>query len=321
MRGERRGPAPRDQRDRDRGNGGSSRHWHGRRVSAGPRRVRVGRLGVRRLGFRRLSRHLGRRRRRGRRRAGKAVAARIASGPVDRLLYLGDVYDEGTAEEFADEYHTTYGRLAHVTAPTSGNHDSGNESTGYDPYWRGVHGVSPPDWYAFRAGGWTILAMDSQAAHGRGSAQQRWLQRRLRSPGTCRVAFWHRPRFSAGVRHGDQEDVAPLVEALRGRAAIVVAGHEHNMQRFEPIDGVTHFVSGAGGHGRYPLHDDPRLAFGDDRHFGALRLRLRPGIATHAFITADGETLDSGVIRCARSHSAHDSGRNEGPVRQGPRSD
>jgi acid phosphatase type 7 len=252
---------------------------------------------------------------------GKAVAARIASGPVDRLLYLGDVYDEGTAEEFADEYHTTYGRLAHVTAPTSGNHESGNESTGYDPYWRGVHSVNPPDWYAFRAAGWTILAMDSQVAHGHGSAQHRWLRRQLRSPGTCRIAFWHRPRFSAGVRHGDQEDVAPLVEALRGRAAIVVAGHEHNMQRFEPIDGVTHFVSGAGGHGRYLLHDDPRLAFGDDRHFGALRLQLRPGIATHAFITADGETLDSGVIRCARSRSAHDSGRNEGPVRQGPTPD
>jgi hypothetical protein len=39
---------------------------------------------------------------------------------------------------FAGEYRTTYGRLAAVTAPTSGNHDSRNETTGYDPFWRRV---------------------------------------------------------------------------------------------------------------------------------------------------------------------------------------
>jgi predicted phosphodiesterase len=229
---------------------------------------------------------------------GRAVAARIARGPVDRLLYLGDVYDSGTAEEFADEYRTTYGRLARVTAPVSGNHDSRNETTGYDPYWRRVHGVRPPDWYAFRAGGWEILALDSEAEHNRGSPQLRWLRRQVRRGGTCRIAVWHRPRFSAGDHHGDQKDMQPVVDALRGRAAIVIAGHEHDMQRFRPIDGITHFVSGAGGHRRYDLNRDPRLAFGDDSHFGALRLRLRPGAAAHAFIAADGRTLDSGTVRC-----------------------
>jgi predicted phosphodiesterase len=229
---------------------------------------------------------------------GRAVAARIARGPVSRLLYLGDVYDHGTAAEFADEYATTYGRLARVTAPVSGNHDARNETTGYDPYWRRVHGVRPPDWYSFRAGGWTFLALDSEAPHHRGSAQERWLRRQVRAPGTCRVAFWHRPRYSDSSRHGDQPDMAPLVQPLRRRAAIVVAGHDHDMQRLRPVDGITHFVSGAGGRSLYPLRRDRRLAFGDDRHYGALRLDLRPGVARHAFVTADGRTLDSGTIRC-----------------------
>jgi hypothetical protein len=228
----------------------------------------------------------------------RAVARLIARRPVDRLLYLGDVYDEGTAEEFADNYATTYGRMARITAPTSGNHEADNERTGYDPYWRRVRGVRPPDWYAFRAGGWAVLSLDSEAAHHRGSAQHRWLQRQVRAPGTCRIAFWHRPRFSAGIDHGDQEDTAPLWDALRGRAAIVIAGHEHDMQRFEPIDGITQFVSGAGGHGHYALRRDPRLAFGDDRSYGALRMELSPGRAEHAFIAADGRTLDSGTVRC-----------------------
>jgi hypothetical protein len=229
---------------------------------------------------------------------GRAVATRIARGPLSRLLYLGDVYASGTRAEFADEYHTTYGRLARVTAPISGNHDARNETTGYDAYWRRVHGVRPPDWYAFRAAGWTILALDSEAPHHRGSAQHRWLRRHVRAPGTCRIAFWHRARFSASDKHGDQSDMEPLVEPLRGRAAIVVAGHDHLMQRFRPIDGITHFVSGAGGHGLYRLGADRRLAFGDDRNYGALRLDLRAGTARHAFVTAEGRTIDSGTVRC-----------------------
>ena len=229
---------------------------------------------------------------------GRAVAAMIKRGPVDRLLYLGDVYDDGTFEEFATNYVTTYGRLARITAPTSGNHEADNESTGYDAYWHQIRGVRPPDWYAFRAAGWTLLSLDSEAAHDRGSAQHRWLEGQLRAPGTCRIAFWHRARFSAGADHGDQEDMAPLWDELRGHAAIVVAGHDHDMQRFARIDGITGFVSGAGGHGHYALRSDPRLAFGDDRTYGALRLELSPGTAKHAFIAADGRTLDSGTVRC-----------------------
>ena len=231
----------------------------------------------------------------------KAVAARIARGPVDRLLYLGDVYDSGSAADFRRNYETTYGRLARVTTPVVGNHDARNRATGYDPYWRRVHGKRPPDWYSFRAAGWRLLVLDSEVAHDVGSAQYKWLRRQVRGGGTCRLAFWHRARYSAGENHGDQEDMAPLWSALRGRAAIVVSAHEHAMQRFKPIDGITEFVSGAGGKSLYRLNDDDRLAFGDDRSRGALRLRLRRGAAHYAFITADGRRLDSGTVRCRPS--------------------
>ena len=232
--------------------------------------------------------------------AGRAVAARIAAGRVDKLLYLGDVYPSGTADDFAGHYATTYGRLAAETAPTPGNHDWPNSATGYDPYWQRALGGRPPDWYAFTAGGWTLLSLNSEAPHERGSSQERWLRRQLRRPGTCRIAFWHRPRYSAGTVHGDQPDMAPLWDALRGHAAIVLAGHEHDMQRFKPIDGITEFVSGAGGDGHYSLKRTGRLAFGNARDYGALRLALRPGAATYAFVTTGGRVLDSGTLRCRR---------------------
>src|SRR3954452_7273613 len=37
-------------------------------------------------------------------RGGRAVAGRIAAGGVDRLLYLGDVYEHGTAKQFRTNY-------------------------------------------------------------------------------------------------------------------------------------------------------------------------------------------------------------------------
>jgi len=233
-------------------------------------------------------------------RAAREVVARIAAGPIDRLLYLGDVYERGSAKDFREHYATTYGRLAPVTAPTPGNHDWPRHRSGYDPYWEGaLKRLKAAAWYAFRAGGWTILSLASETDHAPGSPQERWLRAQLRKPGTCRLAFWHRPRYNAGGHHGDAEDMAPIWDALRGKAAIAVAGHEHSMQRLRPVDGITSFVSGAGGHGLYDLRrGDRRLAFGDDRHYGALRLRLRRGQARYAYVAASGKVLDSGTIAC-----------------------
>jgi len=71
------------------------------------------------------------------------------------------------------------------------------------------------------------------------------------------------------------------------------------MQRLHPIDAITSFVSGAGGRSHYTLdRTDRRLAFGDDRLEGALRLRLRRGAADYAFVSSAGSVLDRGTVRC-----------------------
>jgi len=237
---------------------------------------------------------------------GRAVAQRIRAGHPDRFLYLGDVYGptllslvrgDGTAADYRRRYAPLYGALAPRTAPTPGNHEWPQRGDGYEPYWRAVTGRTPPAWYGLRVAGWTLLSLNSEAPHGRGSAQLRWLARRVARPGTCRLAFWHRPRFSAG-HHPDDPGLAPLFDALRGHAALVVNGHDHDMQRFRPIGGITEVVSGAGGHSHYEVHADPRLAFSDDRTYGALRIDLRPGRARLRFVAADGRVLDDSVVRC-----------------------
>jgi hypothetical protein len=222
-----------------------------------------------------------------------ALARRIAASHPQRFLYLGDVYPRGTGSDFARNYTPTYGRLAAITAPTPGNHDGGR---GYFAYWH------RPPYYSFRAGGWQVLSLNSEIAHGTRSAQLRWLRGRLRSGGDCRLAFWHRPRYSAGTVHGDQPDVAPFWRALRGRARVVLNGHDHDSQRLRPVGGITELVAGAGGHGLYPIRRAyRRLGFGDARRYAALRLRLSPGLARFAFVTSSGRVLDRGHVRCTRS--------------------
>jgi hypothetical protein len=244
--------------------------------------------------------------------AAKAVAARIAVARVDRFLYLGDVYGptiastlrgDGTASDYRDRYAAVYGKLAPHTAPTPGNHEWPQRGDGYEPYWRRITGTTPPAYYAFTIGGWKLLSLNSEAPHGPNSSQVRWLGRELRGPGTCRLAFWHRPRFSVG-RHGDQPDVAPLFDALRGHAVLVVSGHDHDMQRLRPVGAITQVVSGAGGHAHYALHRETRLAFGDDTDYGALRIDLRPGQARLRFVATDGRVLDDSTVRCRQRAAA-----------------
>ena len=228
----------------------------------------------------------------------RRVARMISRDRPDRLLYLGDVYEDGTRAEFRSNYATTYGRLAARTAPTPGNHDWPNHRQGYDPYWAHYHGRPAAPWHSLRAGGWQLVSLNSEAPHDADSPQLRWLRRVVAGPGDCRLAFWHRPRHSAGTHHGDQPDVQPFWDALRGRTTLVVNGHEHDMQRFAPRGGVHQLISGAGGAGLYPVEPRPGLAFSNDTDFGALRLELRPGSARWAFVTVDGRRLDSGRVRC-----------------------
>ena len=231
----------------------------------------------------------------------EGVAGMVRNRRVDGLLYLGDVYATGTAGEFEAKYRPLYGLLGRISAPTIGNHEWPNVATGYVPYWTAVRGTPPPLWYAFAASGWQLISLNSNLPGS--SDQRRWLERLIkRTPryGTCRIAFMHHPIFSTGL-HGGLEALQPIFGELRGHASVVLAGHDHDMQRFRPVAGITQLVDGAGGAELYPVdRSDSRLAFADDRHHGALRLVLRPGRLALTFVAADGSALDRSSVRCGQ---------------------
>lgn len=229
----------------------------------------------------------------------RAVAAMVGAQRLDRLLYLGDVYETGTASEFQSNYDPPYHRFNSVTAPTIGNHEWPNVARGYVPYWTAARGAPPPFAYAFAASGWQLISLNSNLPTS--PDQLGWLRTEIaQSPryGTCRLAFMHHPVFSAGL-HGDLSSLQGIFSELEGHAAIVLAGHDHDMQRFHPVGRITQYVDGAGGRELYPVNrNDPRLAFADDTHHGALRIKLSPGRAILAFVAEDGGTLDRSVVHC-----------------------
>ena len=217
-----------------------------------------------------------------------ALARRIAADRPDRVLYLGDVYESGTPADFRDRFRAVYGPLVDRMLPTPGNHEWPNHLEGYDRFWKSVTGAATPPWYTVRLGRWQVLSLNSEAPHDDGDAQVSWLRRQLRRPADCRLAIWHRPRFSAGT-HGDQEDIEPLWSRLVGRATLILNGHDHDVQRFEPVRGTVELVQGAGGRGHYPVdRSDPRLAFANDRDYAAARIVLRPHRAQIATVTRTG---------------------------------
>jgi hypothetical protein len=229
----------------------------------------------------------------------RAVAARIAKADPARVLYLGDVYQAGSPSDFAKHFRRLYGPLLNRMDPTPGNHDWPSHRSGYDPFWRSVTREQTPPWYSLEIGGWRLLSLNSETPDD--AEQLTWLRRKIGAGRrTCTLAFWHRPQFSAG-QHGDQTDIAPLWNLVRGHAALVLNGHDHDYQRLKPIDGTTEIVAGAGGRSHYHVRkSDRRLAFADDSNYGALRLRLTPGHARIAFVTEHGVVLDRSTIGCRR---------------------
>jgi hypothetical protein len=233
--------------------------------------------------------------------ASEKVSSTIRSTSPDLLLYLGDVYENGTNLEYDRNYRPIYGGLDSITAPTIGNHEWPNVATGYVPYWTAVRGTPPPFWYAFAASGWQLISLNSNLPTS--SDQVTWLQTLIgHTPnyGNCRIAFMHHPRYSAGL-HGDLAALQGIFDQLRGHASIALAGHDHDMQRLHPMDGITQYVDGSGGNELYPVNrDDPRLAFFDDTHHGALRIELTRGPAVLTFVDENGTTLDRSTVTCQK---------------------
>ena len=244
------------------------------------------------------------------------TAALLTSMSPDAVLALGDnQYPAGTLKDFRASYDKTWGAFKKITYPVVGNHEYGTPgAAGYFSYFGARAGEPGKGYYSYDLGDWHVVALNSECQHvggcGADSPQARWLQQDLAAhPRACTMAYWHRPRFSSGT-HGNNVDNDPLWKILSAQGAdVVLGGHDHDYERFSPLDGagrpdaaqgMTEFVVGTGGDSHYRLH---LPAVGSDQRvtgrYGVLRLQLTDGTFSWQFLTAPtGVVADAGTTTC-----------------------
>ena len=228
----------------------------------------------------------------------------------DKVLTTGDnQYESGRLRAFRRSYDETWGRVKRITRPTPGNHDYGVPSgRGYFEYFGRRAGRIGRGYYSFDVGRWHLIALNSEISTSRSSRQVEWLRKDLENnPARCTLAYWHSPLFSSGT-HGNDGSVRPLWRALYTAGAdIVVNGHDHDYERFAPLEpdgdrnrrrGIREFVVGTGGVGLRPFAGVKPYSRARNSHaFGVLRLALRATSYEWRFIPEQGASYSDGGTR------------------------
>lgn len=277
-----------------------------------------------------------------------AVSQLVLDGNYRAFLALGDLqYLRGDIERYRKFYDETFGRVKDITMPVAGNHEyytyaNGRWADGYYTYF-GAQAHPPHGYYSTNIDGWHVIVLNSQLCkekswlprvgyvHGLpgdgcrpGDPQYEWLARDLRdhpnSEYACTLAAFHHPLFKWTEWAKRETDVIqrPLWRLLDRRGVdLVLNGHQHNYQRFEPMhangqpseDGISEFIVGTGGdtYGPFPEGDswdgEPKpggLVALEGQTYGVLDLTLGTDSYDWEFVTADGhpEFEDSGSADC-----------------------
>ncbi len=244
-----------------------------------------------------------------------ATARLIRDADPDAVFTTGDnAYPDGSESDYAKRYDPTWGSFKDRTHPVPGNHEyHTDDAAGYVDYFGAEDVTNPVDgglYYGWDVGnGWRAYALNSEISTT--GAQLRWLRDDVAAhPGMHYILYAHEPRYTSSEKHDPFEDLCPLWDTLAatGGLEIVLAGHNHQYERFAPMDcdgrvdadGARSFVIGSGGNGLYGLADPQEGSeFRNDSDYGVLRLVLSETSYEWEFIAsgvgADGDDpVDTG---------------------------
>jgi hypothetical protein len=153
------------------------------------------------------------------------------------VFTVGDnAYPSGTASDYTNYYHPTWGQFKERTRPTPGNHDYYTE--GASGYFGDAAGNPDEGYYSYDLGAWRVVALNSNCEYVGGcdasSPMVRWLEQDLAAnPRACTVAYFHHPLFSSESEHAANPKMKPTWDALYAAGAdVVVSGHDHHYERF-----------------------------------------------------------------------------------------
>lgn len=253
---------------------------------------------------------------------GAAQTAALLDGIRGTIFIAGDAAyaTRKHPDPFSDCYDATWGRHRARTRPSPGNHEYDDK---YDPkadryyaYFGELAGPRRKGYYSYELGTWHVIALNTAIPFEPGTDQHTWLVSDLNAHlGKCTIAYMHHPRFSSGP-HDEQDRLVPLWRTFSQYGlSVVVAGHDHIYERFQPMDaegkpdsthGIRQFVAGMGGASKYEIkRRAPGSEVNSSEGFGVLKLSLLDQRYRWQFIPASPNTFhDSGVSTCRPTHAA-----------------
>ncbi len=242
-----------------------------------------------------------------------ATAALLDNIPGTVYTAGDNAYTNGTLAEYNTYYAPTWGRHRDRTRPSPGNHEYNTAgAAGYFAYFGALAGPSNRGYYSYDLGNWHVVSLNSEVSMVAGSPQETWLRGDLTaSTKPCTFAYWHKPLFTSSSNHVGEVATRPLFQALYDFGAeVVVAGHNHNYERFAPMNpagaldntnGLRSFVAGMGGASHYGFAPTaaPNSQVRNSTAFGVLKFTLHNDSYDWQFVPVSGQTFtDTGTTAC-----------------------
>ena len=254
------------------------------------------------------------------------VTERMAADGADLMLHAGDIIYPAFHPALSDIRFLSVQRPLMRSTPTFfawGNHDllygtapflevlrsPTNDTAAADHF---LERTLPQSYYSFDAGDVHFVVLfqpfASQYLLRPDNPQARWLERDLASTTKpWKVLISHLPTETSGLHRPDdfnfngRRDSQEFADALlplvrRHGVQLLLAGHDHDYERFIPTDGFTSIVTGGGGGPPYGLREtDPRSAtFLAVYHY--TRLRFEGPRLTIQCIDWQGRIQDESVV-------------------------
>lgn len=239
------------------------------------------------------------------------------------VLGLGDMaYEYSDTRTLTACFEPTWGRHRAKMIAIPGNHDlPQGEAVDFLEYFDVA--ADPAGFVAYQreiAPGWQLIALDSNVSGAILQRQYAWLQRTLDETSArgdaasrrCLLVLWHTPLFSSGWHRGSGAHMRPFWELLDGHAAdLVLSGHEHFYEAFEPMDaagrrtaageGIRQFTVGTGGARLHGFWRPPYASRARVLSHGVLQLTLAADRYEWRFIDVAGRIRDAGAATCRRA--------------------
>lgn len=250
---------------------------------------------------------------------GRTADSIVALNPTATFVSGDNVYNSGTLAQYNERYDPNWGRFKELTLPVPGNHEYWTSgAAGYFDYFNGVNQSSGPagdrgnGWWSVDVGDWHVIGLNTRSNGTSASAQLTWLDADLAATTKpCTAAIFHHPLVSVGEYSG-YSGVKPLWDRLYGaKADLVIVGHDHNYQRYAPMDGSAaartdgpvQLVVGTGGANLYTsLRTHPLLRVAQASTMGVLALTLSPLGYSGRFVPVAGASwTDSFQADCHKA--------------------